>query len=184
MTPMPWDKQPDKGLATPDHPAPAATSIPANAVGGFMLNLPSNEVSALVDSLATKAQAALAYRAEPEAQKWAQAAVAALAVGADNLPALPDLTHGTVTLPDGESFALADAKSRALRTLAQGLAIDSVAALVGISGDLAHIDLLHQAGWITFGALVGKTVLQTAISYLSRIKFTPSYQQQQLGLKS
>lgn len=68
--------------------------------------------------------------------------------------------------------ASADATNRAVRTFVIGLGIDvgtAVAAMLVVSlGDVVWT----KAYWVALGALVGKTVVASAVSYFAR-KFAP-----------
>ena len=55
------------------------------------------------------------------------------------------------------------------------MGLDIVFALVAVVGTLGNVNFFSKAGWITLGVLVIKTVIQTAISYVARIKITPPY---------
>lgn len=69
----------------------------------------------------------------------------------------------------------ADAKSRALRTFFQNLAIDVLLAVFGaVSLWLGDADLTSKAAWLGLGVLVGKTVIATAVSYVMRYAVPPS----------
>lgn len=79
----------------------------------------------------------------------------------------------TATTPTGGQLVIADARNRSFRTFWQGLSIDIVMALVGLLSMLANMNFFDKTAWITFGALVVKTLLQTVVSYVSRLKITP-----------
>ena len=66
-----------------------------------------------------------------------------------------------------------DAKSQAWRTLAQGLGVDVVGAVLALlSTQLVDIRWT-RAFWLALGVMVVKTVVQTVVAYLSRHFITP-----------
>ncbi|MGX4711635.1 hypothetical protein [Rhodococcus ruber] len=86
---------------------------------------------------------------------------------------VPDVTAVTAR---GEELTVVDARSRSWRTFVQGLAIDVGFALLSVLAlALGDFDFLDGAAWATLGVLVLKTIIQTAISYLARLKITPRY---------
>ncbi|ACH62212.1 hypothetical protein MYRNA_245 [Mycobacterium phage Myrna] len=80
----------------------------------------------------------------------------------------------TVTTNQGKEIRIADAKNRSFRTLLQGFALDVVFALVTLFATLSGNEFFSKAGLAALGILVAKTVLQTAISYLTRINIEPT----------
>lgn len=86
---------------------------------------------------------------------------------------LPNLTAVTSR---GEELTVVDARNRSWRTFVQGLAIDLGFALLSVlTLALSDFDFLSGAAWATLGVLVLKTIIQTAISYIARLKITPRY---------
>lgn len=86
---------------------------------------------------------------------------------------VPDVTAVTSR---GEELTVVDAKSRSWRTFIQGLAIDLGFALLSVLAlALGDFDFLDGAAWATLGVLVLKTIIQTAISYVARLKIAPRY---------
>lgn len=86
---------------------------------------------------------------------------------------VPNVTAVTAR---GEELTVVDARSRSWRTFVQGLAIDIGFALLSVLAlALGDFDFLDGAAWATLGVLVLKTIIQTAISYLARLKITPRY---------
>lgn len=78
------------------------------------------------------------------------------------------------TIPAG-SFDMAkwDAKSRAVRTFVQGLALDvATAVILAVSAELHDVQW-SRAYWGALGALALKTVVQTVVSYVSRRALPP-----------
>jgi len=67
-----------------------------------------------------------------------------------------------------------DARNRAWRTLAQGLAVDLVATLAAaLVVALADIEWTSTY-WLGVASLVGKTTITSAVSYVARILVPPS----------
>lgn len=82
----------------------------------------------------------------------------------------------TAVTARGEELTVVDARSRSWRTFVQGLAIDVGFALLSVLAlALGDFDFLDGAAWATLGVLVLKTIIQTAISYLARLKIAPRY---------
>lgn len=61
-----------------------------------------------------------------------------------------------------------DARSRALRTLAQGLLLDVAAAVVAVAATWLPDVQWTRAWWMALGLLVAKTALLAAVSYAAR----------------
>ncbi|QZE10556.1 hypothetical protein SEA_SCOOBYDOOBYDOO_241 [Mycobacterium phage ScoobyDoobyDoo] len=80
----------------------------------------------------------------------------------------------TVTTNQGKEIRIADAKNRSFRTLLQGFALDFAFALMAVIGTLSGNEFFSKAGWATVGVLVAKTLLQTVVSYVSRINIEPT----------
>jgi hypothetical protein len=74
----------------------------------------------------------------------------------------------------GRELVKADARNRSWRTLLQGLGIDLFFAIVALAGTLTHIDALDNVAWSAFFALVGKTLIQTAVAYFMRLRVAPT----------
>jgi hypothetical protein len=74
----------------------------------------------------------------------------------------------------GRELVKADARNRSWRTLLQGLGIDLFFAVVALAGTLTHIDALDNVAWSAFFALVGKTLIQTAVAYFMRLRVAPT----------
>jgi hypothetical protein len=87
-----------------------------------------------------------------------------------------DILHPTVTAADmtGRELVVADAKSRSWRTLLQGLIFDVFAAIVAAVAMLTGLDPLVKETWIAFGILLVKSVVSAIISYIMRLKVTPT----------
>jgi hypothetical protein len=80
----------------------------------------------------------------------------------------------TATTSQGKELVVADAKSRSWRTFLQGLIFDIGFALVAVLTTLAGADPFQKQTWILFGAMVVKTLIQTVISYIMRLRITPT----------
>jgi hypothetical protein len=88
---------------------------------------------------------------------------------------IPNLTAVTAR---GEELAVVDARNRSWRTFVQGLGIDLGFALLSVLAlAISDFDFLDGAAWATLGVLVLKTIIQTAISYIARLKITPRYEE-------
>ena len=74
----------------------------------------------------------------------------------------------------GSDLVRADARSRSWRTLVQGLGIDLMFAIVAVLATVAHVDPLDKAAWITLAGLLIKTVIQTLVAYVMRLRVTPT----------
>jgi hypothetical protein len=87
-----------------------------------------------------------------------------------------DWDHPTVvaTTAQGRELVVADAKSRSWRTFLQGLIFDIGFALVAVLATLSGADPFQKETWILFGTLVIKTLISTVISYVMRLKITPT----------
>lgn len=91
--------------------------------------------------------------------------------GTPNL--VPDISVTTTT---GKELTIASAKNRSFRTFVQGFGIDLGVALIALLGlAFTNFDFFDKAAWITLLGLVIKTVIQTGISYVARLKITPNY---------
>jgi hypothetical protein len=87
-----------------------------------------------------------------------------------------DLAHPTITATDvsGRELVVADARSRSWRTFLQGLIFDLLAGLTAAIAVLAGADPFVKETWIAFGILVFKTFVSAGISYLMRLRATPT----------
>lgn len=83
----------------------------------------------------------------------------------------------TVFNEQGKELTKIDAKNRSFRTLLQGFGIDVLFAIIAGLGALNGVNFFNKEGLALLGILVSKTVVQTAISYIARMKITPTYQQ-------
>jgi hypothetical protein len=101
-----------------------------------------------------------------------QYTTAVLAGHPDGIPSV------TFYKEDGTQLTKIDAKNRGFRTLLTGFGIDVLFAIIAGVGALSGVNFFDKAGLATLGILVTKTVVQTAVSYVARMKITPAYQKQ------
>jgi hypothetical protein len=87
-----------------------------------------------------------------------------------------DILHPTITATDvsGRELVVADARSRSWRTLLQGLIFDLFAGLTAAIAVLAGADPFVKETWIAFGVLVLKTFASAGLSYVMRLRATPT----------
>ena len=87
-----------------------------------------------------------------------------------------DVLHPTITATDvsGRELVVADARNRSWRTFVQGLIFDLLAGLVAAIAVLSGLDPFSGETWIAFGVLVLKTFVSAGISYVMRLKATPT----------
>lgn len=71
------------------------------------------------------------------------------------------------------STSQADARNRAVRTLAQGLALDVGVAVVSVAAVAVGDVHWTRAWWAALGLLVAKTAVQAAVSYAARRLLPP-----------
>jgi hypothetical protein len=76
----------------------------------------------------------------------------------------------------GHELIVAAARSRAVRTFLQGLGFDLLAALGGLTSQMAGLETLSKTAWVTFGLLVLKTVVMTTVAYIGRLAVTPAHE--------
>ena len=87
-----------------------------------------------------------------------------------------DVLHPTITATDvsGRELVVADARNRSWRTFLQGLIFDLLAGLAAAIAVLAGADPFVKETWVAFGILVLKTFVSAGISYLMRLRATPT----------
>jgi len=73
-----------------------------------------------------------------------------------------------MTIVPSNASASIDARSRALRTLAQGLLLDVAAAVVAVVSVWLVDVQWTRVWWTALGLLVAKTALQAAVAYAAR----------------
>lgn len=107
-------------------------------------------------------------------EDYAQQYTSALLAGT-HPSAIPDID---LINPDGSVTHLThqDAKNRGYRTLIQGFALDVLFAVIAAIGALSGVNFFDKAGLATLGILISKTVIQTIVSYVARLKITPQYE--------
>lgn len=106
-----------------------------------------------------------------EAKDYALQSIQATVRGQEVDHRNPTITGSTAK---GKELVIADAKSRSWRTLWQGLAVDVLFAVVAVLGTLTNFDPVEKTSWITLGALLIKSVLTAAVSFISRLKIAPT----------
>jgi hypothetical protein len=106
-----------------------------------------------------------------EAMDYAKASINEIAKGHT-----VDVLNPTITSEDitGKELVIADAKSRSWRTLVQGLIVDVLFAIAAAIAVLTGMDPFVRETWIAFGFLLLKSVASAVISYLMRLKVTPT----------
>lgn len=67
----------------------------------------------------------------------------------------------------------ADAANRSFRTFVQGLLLDLAVAVVLVLATAFSAIEWTQTYWIALGLTVAKTVLQTVVAYVMRLKVAP-----------
>lgn len=82
----------------------------------------------------------------------------------------------TTTTMSGQQIKLADAKSRAYRTLFQNLGVDILVALATVLPMAVNFNFADPVAWSIFGASMAKTVINVFVSYVSRLQVTPTIQ--------
>ena len=87
-----------------------------------------------------------------------------------------DVLHPTIEAETaaGKKLVIADAKSRSVRTLIQGLIFDVFAGIVAAVAFLSGADPFQKETWIAFGVLLLKSVVSAIISYFMRLKVQPT----------
>lgn len=73
-----------------------------------------------------------------------------------------------------KALVKADARSRSGRTFVQGLIFDLFAGLVAVIATLSGADPFVKETWIAFGVLLFKTFVSAGISYVMRLRVTPT----------
>ena len=85
--------------------------------------------------------------------------------GTTNIPAPPPL----------QNFAEASARSRAIRSFLIGLGMTILMGLATTIGSLTNINWFSTSGWISVGTLAVGSIISSVVSYVARLKWTPSY---------
>lgn len=68
----------------------------------------------------------------------------------------------------------AAARSRAIRALVIGLGLAVLYGVVAAVGTAGNVDFFSKTGWISFGTLVVGAAVNSAISYVARLKIEPT----------
>lgn len=158
----PWVKY-DTPEAVPPVPVTSSTAAPAGLSWAAQLE------QAAVDAAQTALTDA-APKIQDQVAKYTQDYITGILTGSTPSPTI------TGTTLSGTNLVIASAKNRSWRTFLAGMGLDIVFALVAVVGTLSHVNFFTQAGWITFGVLIIKTVIQTVISYIARLKIAPPYE--------
>lgn len=181
---VPWssDYSPVEGSVDPNLDPPWVTAAPkpvppvsVTSSTAIPAGLPSTDNWAvqLQKAAADAAQEAL-KKAAPTIQEQVSAYTQSYITGIlTGKPVSPVITGTTLT---GQELMIASARNRSWRTFLQGLGLDIVFALVALVGTLGNVDFFSTAGWTMLGILVVKTVIQTAVSYVARVKIAPPYE--------
>jgi hypothetical protein len=166
---LPWDElQPDQPIPAPTPEPPTPTEPISN-----LPERPTTEIDftkILKDAFSQALQEA-APKLREGAKDYAKGTIDAVTHGQE-----VDWTHPTITATtaQGKELVVADAKSRSWRTFLQGLIFDVGFALIAVLATLSGADPFQKETWILFGTLVVKTLIQTVISYIMRLKVTPT----------
>ena len=146
----------------------SSTAIPAG------LPSPSTEGwAAQLERAAAEAAHSALLQAAPAIQEQVSAYTQNYITGIlSGKPVAPTISTTTLT---GQELTIASAKNRSWRTFLQGMGLDMLFAVVALIGTLGNINFFSKAGWITLGILVIKTIIQTAVSYVARLKIAPPY---------
>lgn len=159
---LPWATE-----SVPPVVVTSSTAIPAG------LQPTGNWAEQLQQAAADAAQEALKKAApaiQQQVSNYTQSYITGVLTGK---PVAPIITGTTVT---GHDLVIASARNRSWRTFLQGLGLDIIFALVALVGTLGNVDFFSTAGWTMLGILVVKTVIQTAVSYVARVKIAPPYE--------
>lgn len=171
----PWVKY--DNVTTDDVAAPTPTYSPPVPVTSSTAAAPAGStwVDQFQQAIQDAAQTAL-HDAAPSIQTQVAAFTQQYITSALNgTPVTPTITETTLS---GKELTIASAKNRSWRTFLQGMGLDIVFALVAVIGTLGNVNFFSKAGWITLGVLVIKTIIQTVISYIARLKIAPPYDKQ------
>lgn len=148
----------------PSVPVTSSTAAPAGPTDW------ATQFQAAIQDAAQSALHAAAPAIQDQVAAYAQQYITGVLTGQ---PVNPTVTATTVT---GKDLTIASAKNRSWRTFLAGMGLDVVFALVAVIGTLGNIDFFSKAGWITFVVLVTKTVIQSIVAYVARIKVAPPYE--------
>ena len=167
-TQLPWDRYPSPPPPPTEVPAAPSSSQPVPPAPPT----PSSPPPVAIPELELRDALADALRDFwPTIKDYARQTAVAASRGQDVDHAHPTIT---TTTSRGQSVVVADAKNRSWRTFIQGLLIDVMFALGALVGTLSGLDPYAKQTWIILGALVIKTIIQAAISYVARLTITPT----------
>ena len=166
MTDMPWDRFPEEDEELPYHEPPVVVSVPepppppVQPTPPPAPTIPAIDWDEVLDDVWPMIKGQLTDYVKGTLQAGFNV----------------DHAHPTITAitAQGKELVVADARSRSWRTLLQGLAIDLFFAVVVLLGTLTQADVLDKASWTIFFVLLGKTLIQTSVSYFMRLKVTPT----------
>jgi len=178
------DVLPAHGSSVPATPAPspANTVVPSANTTPAPANLPTVTTSMLNPDTLKEIQAAALSTAEKQIQSTAPQLLKELETYAVSYTSAVLAGQHPTPIPRIEApnaqgnLTQIDAKNRGIRTLLGGFSIDLFYALIAGIGTLSGVNFFNKAGLATFGVLVTKTIIQTIISYVARLKITPDYQ--------
>ena len=168
------------GLAdTTPTPAPAptevATTTPAPAPATVSTSMLNQDVLKQIQSVALSTAEKQLSTAAPQLLKdlesYAISYTSAVLAG-QHPGVVPSVA---VSNADG-SLTQVDAKNRSFRTLVIGGGLDVLYAVIAGIGALSGVNFFNKAGFATLGILVGKTLIQSVMSYVARVHITPTYQ--------
>ena len=165
---MPWDRyQPEDEPAPPPKPVEPQPNSPAQ-VEVYKRDIDFGKVFG--DAFA-QALREVGPQLREGARDYARDTIGAVTSGQE-----VDWGHPTVTATtsQGKELVVADARSRSWRTLLQGLMIDLTFGLVAVLATLASADPFQKETWILFSALLIKTIIQTFVAYVMRLRVTPT----------
>lgn len=153
---------------TPPLPAP----IPTTAVPPVPQTPSAPPATPSIEQAIRDAWPQLSEQLKKDAIAYAEAyGIGALTTG--NLtPHVPDITY------EGQSLTHTAAKGHALRTFVIGMATSAAAAVLTAVGSQAHLDFFSRDGWVATGSIAAATLINTLVSYLTRLQITPGFEQQ------
>lgn len=167
---FPWEQEEDRVEEDPDTSSCVATEAAEPHLPARVQDVHPTSWRGLEQILSEVTQGAMIKampNLEQAASHYANQYIAAVLSGKD--PSL--LPEIVVPTRSGKDVRLSSSKEDSWKSFLTGLGIDAGAAVVGVLGEVGDIDLLSSAGWITLGALVGKTLIQTVIGYFGGAKF-------------
>lgn len=156
---------------TPEPVPPVSVTSSTASTGGTPS--PESWATQLERAAVEAAQEAL-QKAAPTIQEQVSAYTQSYITGVlTGKPVNPIIVGTTLS---GQELTIASAKNRSWRTFVQGMGLDVVFALVALIGTLGNVNFFSKAGWVTLGILATKTIIQTVVSYVARVKIAPPYE--------